>query len=81
MAGTWPVTRRRTARPAAAAGPAGGYLLRHGLAEPGLLLLEQGYEMLRPSQIQVGLTVTDGALSRVTVGGGVVYVAEGSLLA
>lgn len=63
-----------------AAGPAGGYLLRHGLADPGLLLLEQGYEMLRPSQIQVGLTVTDGVLSRVTVGGGVVYVGEGSIL-
>jgi len=63
-----------------AAGPAGGYLLRHGLVEPGLLVLEQGYEMLRPSQIQVGLTVTDGALSRVTVGGGVVYVGEGTIL-
>ena len=36
--------------------------------------------MLRPSQIQVGLTVTDGVLSRVTVGGGVVYVGEGSIL-
>ena len=64
-----------------AAGPAGGYLLRHGLVQPGQLLLEQGYEMLRPSQIEVGLTVTDGELSRVTVGGGVVLVAEGSLLA
>jgi trans-2,3-dihydro-3-hydroxyanthranilate isomerase len=64
-----------------ASGPAGGYLLRHGLAQPGRLLLEQGYEMLRPSQIEVGLTVTDGALSRVTVGGGVVLVAEGTLLA
>lgn len=64
-----------------AAGPAGGYLLRHGLAGPGRLLLEQGYEMLRPSQIGVGLTVQDGALTRVTVGGGVVLVAEGSLLA
>jgi trans-2,3-dihydro-3-hydroxyanthranilate isomerase len=63
-----------------AAGPAGGYLLRHGLARPGRLLLEQGYEMLRPSQIEVDLTVTDGALSRVTVGGGVVYVGDGSLL-
>jgi trans-2,3-dihydro-3-hydroxyanthranilate isomerase len=63
-----------------AAGPAGGYLLRHGLAGPGTLILEQGYEMLRPSQIEVGLTVTDGALSRVTVGGGVVLVAEGTLL-
>ena len=58
-------------------GPAGGYLLRHGLAGPGPLVLEQGYEMLRPSQIEVGLTVTDGVLSRVTVGGGVVYVGEG----
>ena len=37
--------------------------------------------MLRPSQIEVGLTVTDGALSRVTVGGGVVLVGEGTLLA
>jgi trans-2,3-dihydro-3-hydroxyanthranilate isomerase len=63
-----------------AAGPAGAYLLRHGLTEPGLLLLEQGYEMLRPSQIEVGLTDADGALSRVTVGGGEVLVAEGSLL-
>ena len=63
-----------------AAGPAGAYLMRHGLAAPGTLILEQGYEMLRPSQIEVGLTVTDGALSRVTVGGGVVLVAEGTLL-
>lgn len=64
-----------------AAGPAGGYLLRHGLAEPGTLILEQGYEMLRPSQIEVGLMMTDGMLIRVTVGGGVVYVGEGTLLA
>jgi trans-2,3-dihydro-3-hydroxyanthranilate isomerase len=64
-----------------AAGPAAGYLLRHGLAAPGRLLLEQGYEMLRPSQLEVDLTVTDGRLTRVTVGGGVVLVAEGTLLA
>lgn len=64
-----------------ASGPAGGYLLRHGLVDPGRLLLEQGYEMLRPSQIEVALTVTDGALTGVTVGGGVVLVAEGTLLA
>jgi hypothetical protein len=37
--------------------------------------------MLRPSQIGVGLTVKDGTLVRVTVGGGVVLVAEGLLLA
>ena len=34
----------------------------------------------RPSQIEVGLSVTAEALSRVTVGGGVVLVAEGTLL-
>jgi trans-2,3-dihydro-3-hydroxyanthranilate isomerase len=64
-----------------ASGPAGGYLLRHGLVGPGRLLLEQGYEMLRPSQIEVELTVENGALSGVKVGGGVVLVAEGTLLA
>jgi trans-2,3-dihydro-3-hydroxyanthranilate isomerase len=64
-----------------AAGPCGAYLLRHGLVGPGRLVLEQGYEILRPSQIEVGLIVAQGALRRVTVGGGVVVVAEGTLLA
>jgi trans-2,3-dihydro-3-hydroxyanthranilate isomerase len=64
-----------------ASGPAGGYLLRHGLAQPGRLLLEQGYEMLRPSQIEVELTVEGDTLTGVKVGGGVVLVAEGTLLA
>jgi trans-2,3-dihydro-3-hydroxyanthranilate isomerase len=63
-----------------ASGPAGGYLLRHGLAQPGRLLLEQGYEMQRPSQIEVELTVTGDTLTGVKVGGGVVMVAEGKLL-
>jgi trans-2,3-dihydro-3-hydroxyanthranilate isomerase len=64
-----------------AAGPAGAYLLRHGLARPGRLTLEQGYEMLRPSQIEVELAAEHGRPSRVRVGGGVVLVAEGKLLA
>jgi trans-2,3-dihydro-3-hydroxyanthranilate isomerase len=64
-----------------ASGPAGAYLLRHELAQPGRLLLEQGYEMLRPSQIEVDLQVEAGALTGVKVGGGVVLVAEGNLLA
>ena len=81
--GPVPLARRApgTAAIPSASGPAGGYLLRHGLAQPGRIMLEQGYEMLRPSQIEVGLTVTDGTLSRLTVGGGVVLVAEGHLLA
>ena len=64
-----------------AAGPAGGYLLRHGLARPGLLLLEQGYEMLRPSQIAVEIEARGDVVTRVRVGGGVALVAEGTLYA
>jgi trans-2,3-dihydro-3-hydroxyanthranilate isomerase len=63
-----------------ASGPFGAYLVRHGLREPGRLLLEQGYEMGRPSQVEVEVEVTDGTVSRVRVGGGVVLIAEGHLL-
>jgi len=62
-----------------ASGPAGAYLLRHGLIQPGRLRLEQGYEMLRPSQIDVALIVSGDMLTGVTVGGGVVLVAEGTM--
>ena len=64
-----------------ASGPAGAYLVRHGLARPGRLVLEQGYEMLRPSQIVVELEAEGGAVTRVRVGGGVALVAEGTLYA
>ena len=60
-----------------ASGPFGAYLVRHGLARPGRLLLEQGYEMGRPSLIEVDIEATDGEISRVRVGGGVVRLAEG----
>ena len=63
-----------------ASGPFGAYLVRHGLARPGELLLEQGYEMRRPSQIEVRIDVDGGEVSRVQVGGGVVLVAEGELI-
>ena len=64
-----------------ASGPAGAYLLRHGLARPGRLLLEQGYEMLRPSQIVVEIEAQGDVVTRVRVGGGVALVAEGTLYA
>src|SRR4051812_44183962 len=64
-----------------ASGPAGAYLWRHGLAPAGRLLLEQGYEMLRPSRIEVELAVSGDSITGVKVGGGVVLVAEGMLLA
>ena len=63
-----------------ASGPCGAYLVRHGLRPPGELLLEQGYEMGRPSQVEVRVDVEDGVVSGVQVGGGVVLVAEGELL-
>lgn len=62
-----------------ASGPFGAYLVRHGVYPPGTLLLEQGYEMGRPSQIEVDIQAHGGEISRVRVGGGVVRVAEGEL--
>jgi trans-2,3-dihydro-3-hydroxyanthranilate isomerase len=64
-----------------ASGPAGAYLVRHGLASPGRLLLEQGYEMGRPSQIVVEIEASGERVTRVRVGGGVALVAEGTLYA
>ncbi|MFO1148225.1 MAG: PhzF family phenazine biosynthesis protein [Alsobacter sp.] len=43
------------------------------------LVVEQGYEMGRPSRITLGLTVQDGALTRATISGSAVVVSEGSL--
>ncbi|GLK57440.1 trans-2,3-dihydro-3-hydroxyanthranilate isomerase [Methylopila capsulata] len=42
--------------------------------------IEQGYEMGRPSLIEVGLEIAGGTLASATVGGGAVVVAEGTLL-
>ncbi|MFJ5488250.1 PhzF family phenazine biosynthesis protein, partial [Hansschlegelia beijingensis] len=44
-----------------------------------LLRIGQGYEMGRPSVIELGLTVRDGALSSASIGGAAVVVAEGTL--
>jgi trans-2,3-dihydro-3-hydroxyanthranilate isomerase len=63
-----------------ASGPLGAYLVRHRRFPPGPLLLEQGYEMGRPSLIEVQVDVAAGEVSRVQVGGGVVLVAEGELV-
>ena len=43
-------------------------------------IIEQGFEMGRPSLIRLGMTVAGGALSAVRIGGQAVKVAEGSLL-
>jgi trans-2,3-dihydro-3-hydroxyanthranilate isomerase len=41
--------------------------------------IEQGYEMGRPSQIDLGLTIAGGKLVSATIGGGAVVVTEGTI--
>jgi trans-2,3-dihydro-3-hydroxyanthranilate isomerase len=41
--------------------------------------IEQGYEMGRPSQIELGLTIAEGKLISSTIGGGAVVVTEGAI--
>lgn len=62
-----------------AAGPLAGYLVNQGVLPPGSVRLRQGQEMGRPSDIEVTVTGAADAITRVTVGGGVVKVAEGTL--
>jgi trans-2,3-dihydro-3-hydroxyanthranilate isomerase len=42
-------------------------------------VIEQGYEMGRPSQIELGLSVQGGALRRATIGGSAVIVGDGHI--
>jgi trans-2,3-dihydro-3-hydroxyanthranilate isomerase len=44
-----------------------------------MLVIEQGFEMGRPSLIALGLVIEDGALASATIGGSVVIVSSGSL--
>ena len=41
--------------------------------------VEQGYEMGRPSLIELALTIGDGALRTATIGGGAVTISEGTI--
>lgn len=63
-----------------AAGPLGAYLVRHGLVPPGSFTIEQGYEIGRPSQLNLTVDTAGEDIARVTVGGGVVLVAEGEMV-
>jgi len=44
-----------------------------------MLVIEQGFEMGRPSLIALGLVIENGALASATIGGSVVIVSSGSL--
>ncbi len=65
-----------------ASGAMGAYLVHNGLVEVGPLteiIIEQGYEIGRPSRILVQVESDDDAIQTVKVGGQVVMVVEGTL--
>ena len=65
-----------------AGGPLGCYLVRHGLAPAGervAVVCEQGYEIGRPSRMEVAISGDRGEIREVRVGGGCVLVGEGRM--
>jgi trans-2,3-dihydro-3-hydroxyanthranilate isomerase len=58
-----------------------GAFMAYEQPEDGIhgMIIEQGYEMGRPSQIELTLNVANGALLSATIGGGAVIVSEGQL--
>ena len=61
-----------------AAGPLGAYLVRHGLAEPGTaIVMEQGFEIGRPSILRARIDGTRDDITGVHVGGSVANVGGG----
>ncbi|MEP6959141.1 MAG: PhzF family phenazine biosynthesis protein [Nitrospirota bacterium] len=65
-----------------ASGAMGAYLVHNGLVEVGPMtevIIEQGYEIERPSRILVQVESEDDAIQSVKVGGQVVMVVEGTL--
>ncbi len=66
----------------AASGPLGSYLVRYGLvpAAPKVQIIsEQGFELGRPSFIQIEIEQNEGQISGVYVGGQCYYIGEGYL--
>ena len=65
-----------------AGGALGAYLVRHRVIEglnPSQIVIEQGYEMNRPSTIQVSVTESGGEIQSIQVGGQTRTVLEGTL--
>jgi trans-2,3-dihydro-3-hydroxyanthranilate isomerase len=58
-----------------------GYLAAHGGYADGRqkLVIEQGYEMGRPSLIELTLRIVSGKLAGASIGGGAVVVSEGTI--
>ena len=65
-----------------AGGALGAYLVRHRVIEgldPSQIVIEQGYEINRPSTIQVNVTESGGEIQSIQVGGQTRTVLEGNL--
>ncbi len=60
-----------------ACGPLGAYLVRHGISDGGSIVVEQGYEMGRPSLLHVRIGGTRDAITSVHVGGRAVITGGG----
>ncbi len=66
-----------------AAGALGAYLVHHKVIEnldPSAIIVEQGFEMNRPSHILVSVEEADGKIRSIQVGGQAITVLEGNLL-
>ena len=64
-------------------GALGAYLVKNGVVDVGPtteIVMEQGYEIDRPSRILVQVFSDDDKIQQIKVGGQVVMVAEGKLL-
>lgn len=67
-----------------AAGALGAYLVRHkviGNLDSSAIVIEQGFEMSRPSKIRVSVGQSDGKIDSIQVGGQAITVLEGNLRA
>ena len=65
-----------------AGGALGAYLVRHSVIEnldPSLIVIEQGFEIERPSLIKVSVGKADGEIDSIQVGGQATTVLEGRL--
>ena len=66
----------------AASGPLGCYLVRHGLAQPARtgssqMVSEQGFELGRPSLVQVKIELDGEHITGVSIGGQCCFMGKG----
>ena len=62
-----------------ASGPVGAYLVKYGLSNGKNIISEQGFEMGRPSIINIDIDVNNENISSVKVGGNTVSVGKGKM--